>query len=340
MEEAQEHFEESLDKFLKRRYQHVRVPVIPPKSKYLQMCARVLRGKAKTKTIELSPSDYLFLRKYDVALRDGQERLVEAVLLQPMAIQPRVGKIYLYKEEIFDTLHKAHIETGHGNADDVMRHLKPYQNVTINIVHMFLKYCKECTENTWKEELPIKENNVCQIGLIDMHEHPDRQYKHIFVFRDNSTKFILLYPLVGTSTEIVAKVLLDIFTIFGAPSELMCDNMELTGNTIQELSGLWPELKDISLKFQKLDEQLLDVKDSLMSWIKDKKSSKWSEGLRQLQLRMNGTNHSDLSCSPYEAMFGRKLNVDNGEKKSTVEAVCSQKDDFKKNFECNNNDLM
>ena len=67
-------------------------------------------------------------------------------------------------------------------------------------------------------------NARCQVDLIDMQTQGDNQYKFILVYQDHLTKFVQLRPLKTKTAEEVAYVLLDIFTIFGAPSIFQSDN--------------------------------------------------------------------------------------------------------------------
>lgn len=62
------------------------------------------------------------------------------------------------------------------------------------------------------------------IDLIDFQSQPDREYKFIMVYQDHLTKFVVLRPLKSKTAEEVAYHLLDIFTMFGAPSILQSDN--------------------------------------------------------------------------------------------------------------------
>lgn len=79
-------------------------------------------------------------------------------------------------------------------------------------------------------------NSRCQIDLIDMQAQPDGDYKFICVYQDHLTKFVILRPRRHKSAEAVANVLLDIFTLFGAPAILQSDNgREFVNKIISEL---------------------------------------------------------------------------------------------------------
>lgn len=111
-------------------------------------------------------------------------------------------------------------------------------------------------------------------------------------------------------------MLLDIFTIFGAPTILQSDNgREFANNTINELCSMWPELQMVHGKPRysqsqgSVERANQDVENMLCSWLEGNNSGKWSEGLRFVQLMKNRAPHSGINCTPYEAMFGTKLKV-------------------------------
>ncbi|XP_023239511.1 KRAB-A domain-containing protein 2-like [Centruroides sculpturatus] len=116
--------------------------------------------------------------------------------------------------------------------------------------------------------------------------------------------------------EEVAYVLLDIFTIFGAPSILQSDNgREFANNIIKETCNMWSELKMVHGKPRHSQSQSSvercneEVKNMLSSWLEINNTNKWSEGLRFVLLMKNRAHHTGINCSPYEAMFGAKLKV-------------------------------
>lgn len=87
-------------------------------------------------------------------------------------------------------------------------------------------------------------NSRCQVDLIDMQSQPDGKYKFIMVYKDHLTKSIQLRTLICKRAEEVAKNLLDIFCIFGAPSILQSDNgREFVNRIINDLKLMWSSLK-------------------------------------------------------------------------------------------------
>ncbi|XP_029348199.1 SCAN domain-containing protein 3-like [Acyrthosiphon pisum] len=147
--------------------------------------------------------------------------------------------------------------------------------------------------------------------LIDMQAQPDGDYKFICVHQDHLTKFVILRPLRHKSAEAVANVLLDIFTLFGAPAILQSDNgREFVNKIISELCTMWKDLKIVHGKPRHSQSQgsveraNQDIENMLATWLQDNKTKKWSNGLRFVQLMKNRAYHHSTKHSPYEAMFG------------------------------------
>ena len=70
-------------------------------------------------------------------------------------------------------------------------------------------------------------NTRAQVGLIDMQSQPDGDLKWILVYQDHLTKFVQLHPVTSKRAPEIAYQLLDIFSIFGAPSILQSDNVAI-----------------------------------------------------------------------------------------------------------------
>ncbi|XP_050313675.1 KRAB-A domain-containing protein 2-like [Anthonomus grandis grandis] len=159
-------------------------------------------------------------------------------------------------------------------------------------------------------------NSRCQVDLIDMQSHPDREYKFIMVYQDHLTKFVQIRPLTSKRAEEVAKSLVDIFCIFGAPSILQSDNgREFANHVIEELCTMWRGLKIVHGKPRHSQSQgsveraNQDIQNMLMTWMDDENCTRWSEGLRYVQLMKNRAYHDGIKQAPYATMFGHDIKV-------------------------------
>lgn len=149
------------------------------------------------------------------------------------------------------------------------------------------------------------------MDLIDFQTQPDGKFKFIMVYQDHLTKFVLLRALESKRAAEVAYHLNDIFLTIGAPCILQSDNgREFVNHIICELTSLWPELKLVHGKPRHSQSQgsveraNQDIENMIGCWLKDNKSTNWSEGLRYVQFMKNRAYHSGIKQSPYKAMFG------------------------------------
>ncbi|XP_076042016.1 uncharacterized protein LOC143025919 [Oratosquilla oratoria] len=162
--------------------------------------------------------------------------------------------IYFAKlEDTYDTIKRAHIATGHGDRDKMVKEVtKKYANITHDAISIYKSLCIECQR---KRKRPTTKGTVVrpiltknfgsrsQVDLVDMQSMKQGNYKWIMVYQDHLTKFCVLRPLTSKRAAEVAYQLLDIFLLLGAPEILQSDNgSEFTASVITELKLLWPDL--------------------------------------------------------------------------------------------------
>jgi len=114
----------------------------------------------------------------------------------------------------------------------------------------------------------------------------------------------------------VAYNLIDIFILLVAPSMLQSDNgREFSNQIFSNLKNDCPNIKIFHGKPRHSQSQgsveraNQDIQNMLMTWMRDNNTSKWSEGLRFIQLMKNRAYHKGINRSPYEAFFGYKMKV-------------------------------
>ncbi|KAF0702605.1 KRAB-A domain-containing protein 2-like, partial [Aphis craccivora] len=113
-----------------------------------------------------------------------------------------------------------------------------------------------------------------------------------------------------TQTEEIAYQLLDIFTIFGAPSILHSDNgREFVNKIVTSVCEIWPQVKIVHGKARHSQSQgsveraNQDIESMIATWMQTNDNAKWSESLRFVQAMKNSAFHSGIKRTPYEAMF-------------------------------------
>lgn len=263
---------------------------------------------------------YRRLKRFDVLKTANDEKLIT-----PVVEGNTKFVFYVKNEEMYDILHSTHLKIGHGGKHKMFAEVKKkYKNVSQEVIKMYLKYCEPCQMRmkSKRKGLPVKPmifsemnslmNSRCQVDLIDMQSQPDEPYRFIMIYQDHLTKFIQLRPLTCKKPEEVAKNIIDIFCIFGAPCILQSDNgREFVNQIIDELKVLWPNLKIIHGKTHHSQSQgsIQDIQKMLITWMQTEKRNKWAEGLRFVQLMKNRVDHDGIRQSPYQAMFGCDMKI-------------------------------
>lgn len=230
---------------------------------------------------------------------------------------------YLTVDEIYDVIETIHIAIGHGGRDKLRKETgKNYANITVSMINLFLSLCEVCNCKKRKRSLCSKPKlhldtefeSRCHIDFIDMQNHADGANKYIMVYQDHFTKFVQLRSLETKCADEVAYNILNIFLTFGAPCILNSANdREFVNDVIKRLKEYWPELNLIngkphqSLRFVEQCSQ--DIKNMVVSWLQDNKTSKWSDGLLFIQFMKNRAWHSGIKQSPFKAMFGMEPRV-------------------------------
>ena len=125
-----------------------------------------------------------------------------------------------------------------------------------------------------------------------------------------------LRPVTSKRAPEITYQLLDIFSIFGAPSILQSGNgREFVNSIITELSAMWNGLKIVrgkprhSQSQESVERANRDIKDMLMTWLQSNSMTPWGDGLRFIQVMKNRAYHEGIKCSPYEAMFSQPMKV-------------------------------
>ncbi|XP_070183286.1 KRAB-A domain-containing protein 2-like [Littorina saxatilis] len=127
-------------------------------------------------------------------------------LIQRRSTRHESPLYYVSIEGTFDVVKSAHISTGHGGRDRMLKELqKKYANIPTKAVELFKSLCQECQK---KRKRPMTKGVVVrpiltkefssrgQVDLIDMQSMPSGSNKKwIMVYQDHLTKFCILRAL-------------------------------------------------------------------------------------------------------------------------------------------------
>lgn len=285
--------------------------------KYNEIMSEIKNFKLKGKKTNKS---YRILKRYDIITIDGEEKLIF-----PLSLDNSIFLFYIMNEHVYDVLHDVHLSIGHGGKHRMNTEVKKkYKNITQESILIYLKCCVPCQSKlkSKRKDLIVKPmtfsemNSRCQVDLIDMQAKCEREFCFIMVYQDYQTKFIQLRPLKTNCVEEVAKNLIDIFCIFGAPMILQSDNgRDFVKNIIINLKEMWESLNIVHGKsrhshFQDgVERNNQEIQNMLVTWMEANNSKSWLEGLRFVQLMKNKTFHNGIKRSPYQAMFGNEINI-------------------------------
>lgn len=265
--------------------------ILLPKEQYNKIIADLT---AIDKSGKKTPHEYYLLKKYEV-LKCGD---VFKLIRRRNANEDPI--YFATLEDTFDIIKRAHIATGHGGRDKMVKELtKKYANITHDAISIYKSLCIECQR---KRKRPTTKGTVVrpiltknfgsrsQVDLVDMQAMKQGNYKWIMVYQDHLTKFCVLRPLTSKRAAEVAYQLLDIFLLLGAPEILQSDNgSEFTACVITELKLLWPDLVMVHGKPRhpqsqgSVERANCDIKDMLVAWLSDNNTTDWTVGLKFVQ---------------------------------------------------------
>ena len=286
---AQHNFETKFKEALFKKYSQCAKYLIPKEVYYKTIDD--LKTAAEASTTK-SHHQYYILKKYELLQCGDVEKLIKK---RKSPEDPPV--YYAIIEDTYDIISKAHIATGHGGCDRMLKHLRQkYANITTDTVDLFKSYCVVCQEKRKRPEttavvvkpiLSSKFNSHGQVDLVDMQSSPQGQFKWIMVYQCHLTKFVILRPLSSKRAAEVAFQLLDIFLLFDAPAILQSDNSsEFTAQVITELKELWSQLIMVHGKPRhpqsqgSVERANSDVTDILVAWMSDNNTKDWTVGLK------------------------------------------------------------
>lgn len=278
--------------------------------KYEKILMEVKAAKFKEKY--KSDLDYRRLKRYDI-IGVGKK----AKLIRPLKDGSTI-KYFATIEETYGIIHDAHLATGHGGRNRLMKEINSkYNNITIEAITLYLSLCEACKLRTRAKKKAVAVNQMlknelnsrCLVDLMDLQEQPDDEFRFILIYQDYLTKFIVLRPLKTAFATEVAIQLMDIFTLLGAPTILQCDiDRDFAVQIIEELGNIWDGIKIIHGKSQdEIGPINQDVQSRLSNWLVTNQTHKWADGLKFVQMMKNNTFNDELKQTPYEAFFRKRM---------------------------------
>lgn len=303
---------------------------------YRRIVAEVIDAKSRTKK---SPLDYRRLKRYDVLLAAGGDR-AQAKLIRPRSDHgTHPVRYYVHNGELFDVLRASHLSTGHGGLHKMHADVgRKYANVTRPVIQTFLANCDACLEQrrqlrrdrqfadsgggTVVRPRSDEATTTAEIHFADMRSccAGDDRYRFVMTYCvDGASKFVVSRPLEAKTAGEVARQLIDVFCVFGAPATIvhreddrpfvdsLADRLrETTCPPVEIRRGHDRCRRNGDGGRRRADTTNADLREFLRTWTAQNNTTRWSEGLRFYQFRRNNTFRPDVGRSPFEALLERR----------------------------------
>ena len=127
--------------------------------RYTQLLEEISTAKILDKK---TPRDYWLLKHYDV-ITVGQTRK----LIFPVNAPNAVIKYYVSDDELFQVIHDAHKDIGHGGRDRMLKELsQPYKNLTRHDIELYLQLCEPCQQKQKGIKTELSSSPYCHLSSI------------------------------------------------------------------------------------------------------------------------------------------------------------------------------
>ncbi|CAF1019989.1 unnamed protein product [Brachionus calyciflorus] len=182
-------------------------------------------------------------------------------------------------------------------------------------IGLFISLCTFCNEKNTKsgsKRVVVKPiistefMNRGQLDLMDLQTMPDGPFKWIMHYQDHHNKVSWLCALASKCAAEVARNLIEIFCFIGPCCILQMDNgREFVAQVVYELKKVWPGLSIVHGRPRhpqsqgSVERANADVKNMLRAWMRDNNSTRWSLGLKFVQMAKNNSFHRTIDCPPY-----------------------------------------
>ncbi|GBN63453.1 Retrovirus-related Pol polyprotein from transposon 297 [Araneus ventricosus] len=181
-----------------------------------------------------------------------------------------------------------------------------------------------------QEDTPLHTYHIDHLGSL---ESTNKNYKYVLAIIDAFTEFVWIYPTKSTtSTEVIAKLEIQ-KAVFGSPFQIISDRgTAFTSGDFADYCGK-EEIKHhaITTGLPRANGQIEHINQTIIS-VPSKLSlenpNKWYKFTNELQQTIHSTYQRSIDTTPFELLFGTKMNTGGLDKlKEMVEA------EFQANFE-------
>ena len=249
-------------------------------------------------------------------------------------------KQVLHSGNMFEAIKKEHDKAGHVKARTLMQKMRHLYGKSVPewAIKAFTDRCAHCVElslmakNPPAGHKPIISEVYGQRGQADLIDYQSMCYnglKFLLVYQDHFSKFVDCRPLPDKRKRTVARALLEILTLLGAPRILHTDNgTEFDGlaldvpladwnidEVIDEIALLWPECMMVkgaprhSPSQGSVERANRKFRRQIRSWLHSNRENEckndWPTASMFARYNINTAYHHGIRNLPYKLVFGQ-----------------------------------
>ena len=246
----------------------------------------------------------------------------------------------LHTKNVFDAVREVHTNCNHGKARTLMYEMRRRYSRSVPewLLREFTAVCPDCIETRLiRKHLPAGHNPILsknygergQADLIDYQSMAFNGLKYLLVYQDHFSKLVDCRSLPDKKKSTVARALLDIFLLLGAPRILQTDNGKEfvglaldcplaewdVGEVIEEISLLWPECKMVhgaprhSPSQGSVERANRKFREHIRAWLHTNRENEcrddWPLAAVFAKYHVNTAYHHGLKNPPYKLVFGQ-----------------------------------
>ncbi|CEP07848.1 hypothetical protein [Parasitella parasitica] len=310
---TREEFEEMVETFIQRKTPKFQAKALIT-AETVQDVLLVLKEKnSQVRT----PSFRFWARKRFLSRKDHRGNWI----LCAREEHGNIGKPVCPKEELFDVITEAHINSNHRGRDPTYDWVKKSRSyVPKELCDMLVKRCTHCTiKRKTKEstdsrvEKPITTTRfmtILKMTLVDNRQQVRSRKPFILHVKDVYSHYQWAYALENKNVESVIPALYRLFCEFGTPS-ILSNTCQFTQDMINSMVERWPNMRLIHSKMKKDDIASQDSAFALQltQWLQVNRTNLdfWPDCLFEFCCHLNTSTNSETGKVPHDIVFGKTV---------------------------------
>ncbi|KAK4517037.1 uncharacterized protein ATC70_000365 [Mucor velutinosus] len=307
---TREEFEEMVEAFIRRKTSKFQAKALITKATVQDVLLVLKEKNSQVRT----PSFRFWARKRFVSRKEQRGNWV----LCAREDHDVVGKPVCPREELFDVITEAHINSNHRGRDPTYDWVKKSRSyVPKELCDILVKKCTQCaSKRKTKEstdtqvEKPIATTRFMTMLKMTLIEHRlGSEAPFILHLKDVYSNFHWAYAVDTIHVQSVIPALHRLFCQFGTPS-ILSYNCQFTQDMINALTRHWPTLRLIhsQIGIYHCTEEDSAFALQLSQWFQGKQHvnhTVWPDCLFDFCCHLNTTTHPETGKIPHDIVFGK-----------------------------------